>query len=304
MRMLCIAAKADPPGYVTVNGKTVGATELALLTGRSEAEILPLLRELEGASVFSRDRHGRIYNRRMVRDTRIADRNRKNGAKGGNPKLLQPIENKGVTETGITTRITSKPKKVIPPIPYTQEDSSLRSESRASDEARAKPPSDREVAERLAASWREVLAGTGLPMPAKLTRKRIAAAAARWRGELGRDEAQWRAFLGRIRGSPFLLGRNDRNWKADFDWAIREDSMVRTLEGKYAPRAAANGHAASDPDPTWTEEDQWRARLELWRTRGSWHPNTWGPEPGAPGCCVPPRLLAEIDAKPRGETER
>ena len=34
--------------------------------------------------------------------------------------------------------------------------------------------------------------------------------------------------------SPFLTGNNDRNWKADFDWLIKnETNPLKVLEGKY-----------------------------------------------------------------------
>lgn len=33
--------------------------------------------------------------------------------------------------------------------------------------------------------------------------------------------------------SDFLIGNNDRNWKADFDFIIRPDKAVSILEGKY-----------------------------------------------------------------------
>lgn len=31
----------------------------------------------------------------------------------------------------------------------------------------------------------------------------------------------------------FLTGKNDRNWKADFDFLIRVDKATNILEGKY-----------------------------------------------------------------------
>lgn len=33
--------------------------------------------------------------------------------------------------------------------------------------------------------------------------------------------------------SPFLLGDNDRGWRADIDWFLKPDSVTRILEGKY-----------------------------------------------------------------------
>lgn len=88
MDCLCIAAEADPTGYVLVNGRTPTTTDLARLTGEPEAAVQSALEELERNGVFSRDRNGRIYNRRLVRDARRIANNRKNGKLGGNPKLL------------------------------------------------------------------------------------------------------------------------------------------------------------------------------------------------------------------------
>jgi hypothetical protein len=93
MRMLCIAAAHDPIGYVAVAGKGLDETGLALLTGRPGSEIASLLGELDQHGVFSRDRQGRIYSRRMIRDARKAATARNNGKKGGNPTLSNGSEN-------------------------------------------------------------------------------------------------------------------------------------------------------------------------------------------------------------------
>ena len=34
--------------------------------------------------------------------------------------------------------------------------------------------------------------------------------------------------------SRFLNGGNERNWRADFDWLVRDANMAKVLEGKYA----------------------------------------------------------------------
>lgn len=100
MRMLCIAAAHDPIGYVAVAGKGLDETGLALLTGRQESEIASLLGELERNGVFSRDRQGRIYSRRMIRDARKAATARNNGKKGGNPSLSNPSGNSASDKGG------------------------------------------------------------------------------------------------------------------------------------------------------------------------------------------------------------
>jgi hypothetical protein len=87
MRMLCIASEADPIGHVVVNGKPLDSSGVARLTGATEQEAASLTDELERNGVFSRDRSGRIYSRRMVREVRRSATNKKNGKLGGNPKL-------------------------------------------------------------------------------------------------------------------------------------------------------------------------------------------------------------------------
>ena len=93
MDMLCIAAAHEPIGYVSVAGRPLGATDIARMTGGSEDEVGALLGELDRNGVFSRDRHGRIYSRRMVADAKKAAISRKNGKTGGNPSLSKDSEN-------------------------------------------------------------------------------------------------------------------------------------------------------------------------------------------------------------------
>lgn len=87
IEMLCIMAESDPTGYLTVGGTSLEITTLARLTGGTESEVNSLLNELERNGVFSRDRHGRIYSRRMTDDARKSKTAQKNGKSGGNPTL-------------------------------------------------------------------------------------------------------------------------------------------------------------------------------------------------------------------------
>jgi hypothetical protein len=89
MRMLCIAAEHEPVGYVAVNGDGLDSQELAALVGARENEVNLLLAELERRGVFSRDRRGWIYSRRMINETKKARKARDNGKLGGNPTLLK-----------------------------------------------------------------------------------------------------------------------------------------------------------------------------------------------------------------------
>jgi hypothetical protein len=82
-----------------------------------------------------------------------------------------------------------------------------------------------------------------LPRWRELTPKRSQQAAARLREH---PLAEWRIILGRINGSPFCLGQNDRGWKADVEFFLRPDTATRVLEGKYDPKP---GEVLREPTP-------------------------------------------------------
>jgi len=85
--LLCIAAQHDPIGYVAIGGKGLSATDIARMAGASESEVSTLLDELAENGVFSRDRTGRIYSRRMLRDAKKAKLSQTHGKEGGNPDI-------------------------------------------------------------------------------------------------------------------------------------------------------------------------------------------------------------------------
>jgi hypothetical protein len=87
MRMLCICAQSSPQGYLTLNGRPLGAADLAAVTGWPSLDVEGWLNELGKWGVYSVDGKGRIYSRRMVLDAKKARIAKKNGRGGGNPSL-------------------------------------------------------------------------------------------------------------------------------------------------------------------------------------------------------------------------
>lgn len=124
MRLLCVAAKSDPYGFILINGTDIGLTGVARLGSIAEDVAGVLLAELEANGVFSRDRRGRMFSRRMVKDHATREKNRKNGKKGGNPAL-------SVSARKITKNYNSDNQAAnLTPSPHTHTHthSSLRSE--------------------------------------------------------------------------------------------------------------------------------------------------------------------------------
>ena len=61
--------------------------------------------------------------------------------------------------------------------------------------------------------------------------------------------------------SDFLMGNNDRGWKADLDFILREDKFVSILEGKYCNRKNQTlsqriNESGTSNVPTFTDKDQ------------------------------------------------
>jgi hypothetical protein len=88
-----------------------------------------------------------------------------------------------------------------------------------------------EIQEAISA-WNELSGELNLPVCQKLTARRRAALKARLR-DCGGIQG-WGAVLQKIRETPFFRGVNDRGWKADFDFVLREEKFTKLMEGGYA----------------------------------------------------------------------
>lgn len=85
MRLLCIAVKEG--GYVLIGREIPSTDKLAHLMRSTPEQVEEWLAELTAENVFSRDRRGVIYSRRIVRDVKKYRTNQQNGKRGGNPSL-------------------------------------------------------------------------------------------------------------------------------------------------------------------------------------------------------------------------
>lgn len=101
----------------------------------------------------------------------------------------------------------------------------------------------------------------GLPRVHKLTDKRRRAIKARWR-ELNKLE-EWKFLFQKTAASRFLMGENDRGWRADLDFLLREDKMTAIFEGKYDNQRPQNkGDLAAKLYRQALEEEQQEEREE------------------------------------------
>jgi hypothetical protein len=108
---------------------------------------------------------------------------------------------------------------------------SLNPDYRSKDLSTAEPPTPSFSVQDLAILWNEnappELAKVNLPF------KRPPKTMAKMRDAIKRnhDRRWWERVLLKTRDSPFLLGVNDRGWKASFDFMIENAEVI--LDGKY-----------------------------------------------------------------------
>lgn len=93
IRLCCIAAEAVPIGYVVLEGNILGPKDIASECGKPLREVEAALAELLKWGVCRKDRRGRLYSRRLIKDAAKREIARKNGKNGGNPSLRKDGEN-------------------------------------------------------------------------------------------------------------------------------------------------------------------------------------------------------------------
>lgn len=110
-------------------------------------------------------------------------------------------------------------------------------------EAAASPPSPRELAEL----WNT----HSSPAQRKVALKTFKGGSIRWKHAKARlaennDLTYWASVIDRIAASPFCNGENNRGWVANFDFFVRPDTHVKTLEDQYGAAPPALGKSFGD----------------------------------------------------------
>ena len=192
------------------------------------------------------------------RNERINEQRRANGRLGGRPKK---DTTKGLLENQM---VIEKPngfqKETIPPCPPKEKEKESTKE-RVKEITPLYPPLKEKEAKTcvfvvgtpdgaptpshliysyILNVWNEIFSGK-LPKIARITEQRKAKINARlplWE-KLAEErncdvETLLKLVFEKIKQSKFLLGDNDRVWRADFDWFIQSDKQtIKTLEGGY-----------------------------------------------------------------------
>lgn len=279
MDMLCIAAQHDPIGYVAVGGRALDSTALARLTGGSESEIADLLAELDRNGVFSRDRHGRIYSRRMISDVKKAERARKNGMRGGNPNLRNN-EGNPLSVNRTPNHDVKPPDKGVDK-PHKPE-ARIQTSSVPNGTGAAAPPNDDDLGEIRS-------------LPVAKGCWRLALRVLVERG--GMEDRPARAFVGKLK----QMGLSD-----DDLWSLAEDAWKTGTQDPKPYMAAAAERIAQRRagqlgvlDPPQRQQRVW---CEDFREKPfQWKTHERGPRPGEQGCRISAAIQREYGFDPAEE---
>lgn len=117
--MLCVMFECTPRGYFTVNGRDFSDEEAARLIGCSVEEYKESIVELTKNNVLSRDCHGIIYNRRMVKDQKVRDDWSKRQRSHRNTVTQESLKNHALSSSSSSSSSSkSKTLSSKPDIPY------------------------------------------------------------------------------------------------------------------------------------------------------------------------------------------
>ena len=175
---------------------------------------------------------------------------------GFDPEIwIDPYLNKGIVEAPLKPLERGLLKPLRSQEQEQEQDISITSKDVIVETAVPDPPaSDSEKVEKpktgidcpyqkIIADYNEIL-GPYLGMCQKLTPTRQKAVQARWRdcmkdGDFKtQDEgiAYFKRYFEYVKKCDFLMGNNNRDWRADFDWIFKQQNYTKICEGKYLSR--------------------------------------------------------------------
>ena len=226
MRMLCICSRAN--GYLMVADQALDAEALQTVTGWPLEDVTNWLADLEKWQVFSRDRRGVIYSRRIVKSKIRARKAREVGVLGGNPNLRK--------DNGISATDNLFPTEGLTPRGRARAPATQKLEARSQRLDSKNPPKDKSLVgaharekrgSRIAADWVPTVAEISFAEARGFSGPEIQRMAARfknyWEGAAGPNarKANWTATW--------------RNW-VDREADTRPPAG-KALNGRYNPNA-------------------------------------------------------------------
>ena len=146
----------------------------------------------------------------------------------------------------------------------------------------------------LMAAWNEMAATCEAKQCLVLSKARLRHAIRRLKDPWW--SSMWREGLAWVPKLAFLQGENDRHWRANIDWFLRETSLMKLLEGQYGE---PDDQCEPDPDTDpWTRPHSPQEEEKIWADEDRFKkqfPHTY------PQCDVRREAELAAEAKAKGE---
>lgn len=238
--------RVGPPIKIKKGQCLVSKRAMSEMTGWSKNQCLKILKQIENKGLIKCESLGQNGTLVTFVDTTVA-RKRKSEAptEAANSDLghyQDPPKRKKVSNSGPSSEAANQANGA--PSSGPQKNSLLLSQETTVEEETTKVQSGQKRRQQKGSKilwdlWRECCPSLG--QINKLTDTRQRAANARWREEPSED--YWREVFRKMEASAFCRGEV-KDWKARFDWAMRPDTHVKTMEGLYddkkGPKLQAN----------------------------------------------------------------
>lgn len=110
--ILCLMHESEERGKLMINKKPMDNISISRLIGCELPMLEKALNRILELGVAYKDKHGVIYNKRMINDEKIIKIRRKSGKKGGNPALGNG--NTGAASSGLLNQSSNQSAKQNP----------------------------------------------------------------------------------------------------------------------------------------------------------------------------------------------
>ena len=264
-KLLCLAGKQNNNGVFLINERIPYTTKmLATIFRRKEATVELALKVFEDFGMikiinntitipnwgkhqnFSKIEKNKEYMQDYMKEYRAKQKLLAEQNSDSNSKVNSKVNSKGVVNALDKNRIEKNREEENSidnnaKISLTSDEMSLQTDKISSDDSLAiasptKAESKKEVFNNFLNIYNEEC--TNLPKCLKITEKRKIAINKCLKEKIG--EEVFKEICIKANQSNFLIGENDRNWKADFDFVTRTDKAMQILEGKYENRQKSN----------------------------------------------------------------
>lgn len=198
---------------------------------------------------FTKTDNGWIHERceKILKEYRkTANKNKKNGAGGGRPRKDAASKETQEKPSGFSVGTQSEPKDNPNQEPLTTNhkpitnnqdkdkntlvDTGVSTDS-LDDSNTDKPPSCPHA--EIIAAYHEILPELDSVVVSlwKPSTKRYKWLQARWRESDKHQSLEfWRRFFRALRNYPFYMGTNDRQWKANLEWMVKQENFIKLIE--------------------------------------------------------------------------